>query len=105
MYKIEEDRIVFKIDDGGFTHFSLLYETHIEKNYFKKIRTKGVDYDSLEHIPQGLKKKKIYLEVYVEKGHLEEWDDYVLYLVKDDMPDLYYYYQESNRKRPLASYW
>ena len=74
MYKIEEDRIVFKIDDGGFTHFSLLYEIHIEK-------------------------------VYVEKEHLGEWDDYVLYLVKDDMPDLYYYYQESNRKRPLASYW
>ena len=105
LYNIKEDRITFKVEEGHFTYFNVLYETHIEKNYLKKIRVEDTDYGSIASIPQALKKKKLYLDVYLEKEHIEEWRDYVLYLVKDDMPDLYYYYQESNRTRSLESCW
>jgi hypothetical protein len=57
LYNIKEDKITFKVEEGHFTYFNVLYETHIEKNYFLKIRVEGADYGSIASTPQALKKR------------------------------------------------
>jgi hypothetical protein len=69
LYNIKEDRITFKVEEGHFTYFNVLYETHIEKNYFKKIRVDGTDYGSIASIPQALKKKALFGRIFRKRAH------------------------------------